>query len=187
MKILLAALTGGLAMFAWGCVTHALPPLAHSGMTFTAPDSPAVEALRTGFPQDGMYVFPGPRGDFGDKAVMNRMTEDTRKGPAGLLFIRPHGDEPMMTRQLVIEFVSDVLAALIAALLLACTTLRSYGARVLFVTEIGLAAWLTLQVSYWNWYHFPTAQTGAELVDLVGGFLVAGLAIAAFVKPVPRS
>jgi len=50
---------------------------------------------------------------------------------------------------------------------------------VLIVALLGLFAWLSITVSYWNWYRFPSAYAVAEAIDQVGGWLCGGLVLAA--------
>ena len=55
--------------------------------------------------------------------------------------------------------------------------------RVLSVAALGLFAWLSISVSQWSWYGFPTAFVRAEAIDQVLGWLCGGVAIAVIVKP----
>ena len=57
-----------------------------------------------------------------------------------------------------------------------------FGGRVLFCALLGLFASLAIDVSYWNWYGFPTNYTAAALVDQVAGWGLAGVAIGAIVR-----
>jgi hypothetical protein len=52
------------------------------------------------------------------------------------------------------------------------------------VSLVGVAASITTNVSYWNWYGFPTNYSLAySLIQLVG-YVVAGFVIAAIIpKP----
>ena len=55
--------------------------------------------------------------------------------------------------------------------------------RVGVVTLISVSAGIATNVSYWNWYGYPLDYTVVQvLMEIVGG-LVAGLAIAAIVRP----
>jgi hypothetical protein len=51
---------------------------------------------------------------------------------------------------------------------------------------VGLAASLTTNVSYWNWYGFPASYTLAYTFIDFAGYVAAGLAIA-FVLRRPAS
>ena len=88
----------------------------------------------------------------------------------------PDGSTPLI--EAIINFHFDF-----AAFLLAQTRIAAYAARVGFVALTGLAAGITTNVSYWNWYGFPTNYTVAYASMDVVGFVAAGLAIAAIVKP----
>jgi hypothetical protein len=58
-----------------------------------------------------------------------------------------------------------------------------YWSRVGFVTLVGLVSAVTTNGSYWNWYPFPLSYTLANMGIELAGFFVAGLAIAALLKP----
>ncbi len=78
----------------------------------------------------------------------------------------------------------DVTALLVGAFLLAHVSPPvGFGARLLFVTLLGLLPGLVVNLPYWNWYGFPTNYTVAQLADHVMGFLAAGLVLAGLVKP----
>jgi hypothetical protein len=50
------------------------------------------------------------------------------------------------------------------------------------VAAIGLAATITTNVSYWNWYDFPASYTLAAMVTEFVGYFAAGFAIAAILR-----
>ncbi|HXU11392.1 MAG TPA: hypothetical protein VN898_05460 [Candidatus Binatia bacterium] len=58
-----------------------------------------------------------------------------------------------------------------------------YWPRVLAVALLGVFAWLSLSVSYWNWYGFPASFILAEGIDQAVGWTLGGLAIARIVPP----
>lgn len=100
-----------------------------------------------------------------------------RSGPVGILVYTATGSEPMSPRQLGNELVSTILAAGVAAFLVSLMA-ASYVQRVAAVALLALFAWLSLSVSYWNWYGFPAAFVAGELATELIGWLLAGLAIA---------
>jgi hypothetical protein len=81
------------------------------------------------------------------------------------------------------EFLKQFAQALIAAFLLSLTVLVSYVSRVGFVLGIGVSAAIATNVSYWIWYGFPLNYTCAQIIMELVSALVAGLAIAAILKP----
>lgn len=177
-RILIAGIVGGIIMFVWSAVMH-MSPVGRAGLK-TLPNEDAVRtALKNNIADEGLYYFPGP--DPANPKDMKAWEAKMRSGPTGLLVYAPVG-EPMTPRQLTIELLSDIAAALIAAIL-ASMLVGSYGKRVAAITMLAVFAWVLLTVSYWNWYHFPAAFVLAELfIETVGMFL-AGLFIA---KYVPR-
>jgi uncharacterized membrane protein len=69
-------------------------------------------------------------------------------------------------------------------LLLARAALGSYSRRVAFVTTIGIVAVFATNVSYWNWYGFPSDYTIAYMFTQLVGFLVVGLIAGKVLKTV---
>ena len=100
----------------------------------------------------------------------------------GFLVIQPGGAEFMSPKQLLTELGSNIAAALLAAFVL--TQVRSgYVGRVVVVTLMGVFGFVSINISYWNWYGFPTDFTiGAALDEIIGWFL-GGLVLAAIVRP----
>jgi hypothetical protein len=70
-----------------------------------------------------------------------------------------------------------VLAAIVGAFILSFTV-PSIGKRTILAALIGLAAWLSINVSYWDWYRFPANFVVSELVEQIIGWGLSGAAIA---------
>ena len=99
------------------------------------------------------------------------------------MVVNPEGREPMSPKQLGMEFGSNVLGALIAAYMLG-RVVGNYLSRVAFVMLLGILGWVSISVSYWNWFAFSAGFTAAGIEEGIGWLLV-GLAIAWIVPP-PR-
>ena len=113
--------------------------------------------------------------------VSKAYAERTKQGPNAFLVYHPDGKELNLLPLLGIELLSNVAAAFVAALVV--SRLRAaFPTRVLVVTLMGLFAWLSIEVSYWNWYRFPDAYSLAQAVDQIGGWLLGGIAIGWMVK-----
>lgn len=76
--------------------------------------------------------------------------------------------------QLLINMVVALLLTVIIVKLPG-TTIRSQAG---FLTLIGLAAGLFVILPQWNWYGFGPKLTAVNLLDIVGGWLLSGLALA---------
>ena len=95
---------------------------------------------------------------------MKHMDEALAHHPSGILIYHPAGSRPFrMGSLLSVEFVTELIGAFLAVFLLAQTRLTSYGARVGFVTVIGIIVAIATNVSYWNWYGFPANYTAAYM------------------------
>jgi hypothetical protein len=82
-----------------------------------------------------------------------------------------------------VQFGADVVVMLLAAFLLAqATGLRSYAARLGFVTLMGLIPTLRSELPYWNWYGFPCVYVTAQFAVHLVGFLVGGLILARVIR-----
>ena len=88
----------------------------------------------------------------------------------------------MEARQLVTEFCKNLLEALFAVFLLSRATTVSFGGRVAFVTVVGLLAGTSTNLSYWNWYHFPSDYSLAYIFMTVFGYFLIGVTAALFLK-----
>jgi hypothetical protein len=189
MKLLLAALLGALAMFAWEFVAHMFTPLGEAGIRYM-PKTEAVSSSLTSAIGDkaGMFMFPtGGVTDESSKEektkAMEKMMEEMKTNPSGLLIYKPAGTEFNFGKCLAVQFGTDFLKALLAAWLLTQTGLVTFGSRVGFVVVAGIIGAITTTIPHWNWYGFDSTFTMANVIMDVVGFLVAGLAIGWVLKP----
>jgi hypothetical protein len=183
VRIVVAAILGGFLMFVWGAVSHMLLPFAREALKPIPNEAAVLSALGGNLAEPGMYAFPWI--DMSGKPPPEQQKAWSQKlasGPSGLLVYRPNSGEAMSPRQLVSEFVSNVLAALFGALILVQLS-GGIGRRALSIAAIGIAAWLSISVSQWTWYGFSMPFLIGDLVDQFGGWLLAGLAMAAVIRP----
>lgn len=184
MRILLAGLLGAIAMFVWSAVAHMATPLATIGISKMRNEQPVLDALRHNVGDSaGLYFYPWV--DPKDPNMMQKEAERISHEPNGLLLYKPPRTDTGMGPMLIGEFAKQLAQALIAAFLLSLTALAAYGARVGFVVGLGVFASLGTDTSYWIWYGFPLDYTLAQIAIVLGEVLVAGLMIAAVLKPKP--
>ncbi len=191
-KILIAGLLGGLVNFAWGAVFHMFLPLGTAGMSRLPNEDDALEAIRENVRGPGLYVFPWME-DPGDaskerkEAIEKEWTEKYRRGPSGLMVLLPRDQDPMRPTQLLTEFASNVVCALVAAALLgqAVKAGTGYPGCVVLCALLGFFASVSIDVSYWNWRGFPTDFLKGALVEQTVGWGLAGLAIGAILRRSP--
>jgi hypothetical protein len=177
MRIVIAGILGGIAMFIWTSIAHVATPLGSVGLK-TMPNEAAVVTTLHGAlgERSGLYFFPG-MGSASDSGSMAAQEAKMRSGPSGLLAYNAPTTPGMTGRQLIVEFAAEVVEAILAAVLISLTAGLWPRMRVALV--IGVIAAITTNVSYWNWYGFSGDYTAAAaFVELVK-YLVAGAVVAA--------
>jgi hypothetical protein len=178
MRLLIAALLGGVIVFFWGFVAHMLLPLGHIGFERPTAEDPVIAALAQNLPARGIYTIPGiaPEQMY-DEAAMAAYEAKAAANAYALVIYRPDVHGFAMGPMLGTEVATNVVSAFLAAWVMGLAGL-TFGRRVGIATGMGLFAWLVVSVPYWNWYVFPLDFTLANLATNVVGWLLAGLAMA---------
>src|SRR6266516_1653184 len=161
MRILVAGIAGGIAMFVWTSIAHMALPLGEAGINEIPNESALLSAMQSSIGDNaGLYIFPGL--GVGKNATreekseaMKQMQQRIAANPSGILMYHPPGRPFAFGKSLAVEFSTEVLQGILAA--------------------------ITTNVSYWNWYGFPGVYTASYvLIEIVGFFLVgvaAGLVL----------
>jgi hypothetical protein len=190
MKLIIAAIVGGVLVFVAGFVTHVLLPLGGVGIKSVPEDEAVTTALAQNLKEPGFYMFPGGMETKGlskeqADAAMKAYEAKYARGPHGVVIYEPGGGQVMSPKQLGSELMGGILAACFAALALswAAPSLRGYVHRVVFVGVLGIFAGLASNISPMIWYGFPSDYTIATIVDEGIGWFVAGLGMAGIIKP----
>ena len=189
MRLVLAAVLGAIAMFFWSFIAHTVLPLGEAGIKEIPKEKEVAAALANSIGDNpGLYVFPGP--GVGPNATreekrkaMEQMSKDYASKPSGFLVYHSPGSRPFaFGKWLTFEFAFELLACLLAVFLLAQTRHTSFGARLGFVTVLGIAVAVWTNLSYWNWHGFPRRYTAAFICTEVIAFIFAGVVIALVLK-----
>ena len=186
-KTLLAGILAGVTVFVWGSISHMLLPLGEVGIREIPNEAAVLGAMQSSIQAPGFYLFPGmgkPH-DQVTEADQKQWEEKYKTGSYGVLIYAP-GDGAAFNfpARLGKEFLSNILAALVAAFLVSnATSLTGFAARTAFVGALGLFSAFDVHASYWNWYGFPASYTLAQTVDGVIGWTLAGVVLALMIKP----
>ena len=188
MRILLAGILGGIAMFIWTSIAHMALPLGEAGINEIPNESAVLSAMQSSIgDKTGLYIFPGL--GVGKNATreekseaMKQMQQKIAANPSGILMYHPPGRPFAFGKSLVIEFSTEVLQAILVIWLLAQTRIGSFGGRVGFVLIAGILAAITTNVSYWNWYGFPGVYTASYILIEIVGFLLVGIVAALLLR-----
>ena len=190
-RIFLAGFLGAIAMFAWTAISHMALPLGEAGVQNITNDEALLSAMKsTVNNKAGLYTYPSmglpPDATHAQQTeAMEKYPAIVEKNPSGFFIFHPAGSRPVtMGKYLTVEFITELVEAFLAVWLLAQTRITSFGGRVGFVTAAGIMAALATNVSYWNWWGFPTVYTASYVFIQVVGFFLVGLVAAIMFRPV---
>lgn len=188
-RVVLAAVLGSIAMFAWVSVAHMFLPLGETGVQEIPNNEQAVvTAMQAQIGNSsGFYIYPGmglgphPTHEQ-QRAAMEQYDTKLASNPTGILIYHPPGTKFVMSRHLLIEFFTEFAQVFLVVFLLAQAKPMTFAGRVGFVTIAGVIAAIATNVSYWNWYGFPTNYTAAYILIQVVGFFCVGIVAALVMK-----
>jgi hypothetical protein len=184
-RFILGVIAGAVIMFVWGALSH-MVLLKGVGFRTLNSESAVLGQLKGSIQEDGLYFFPGIDLRGNPTAEENLAWEDKyRAGPTGLLLYHPTGGTPVSANKLLVQMLSNLMAATIAAFLVS-KMLAPFWQRVLAISLLGAFAWVSVSGIYWNWYGFPDSFFVAQGIDQTAGWLLAGIAIAKIVPPPSR-
>lgn len=188
MKILLSGILAGIVMFIWTSVAHMALPLGEAGIREIPNESAVLSAMQSNIgDQTGLYIFPGP-GVGKDPTrqekneAMKHMAEKIAANPSGILMYHAPGRPFTLGKLLGVEFATELVEAVLVVFLLAQTRIASFSGRVGFVVVAGILAAITTNISYWNWYGFPSVYTTSYMLIQFVGFFLVGI-VAALILP----
>jgi hypothetical protein len=189
MRIYLAALLGGIAMFIWTYLAYTVLPLGSIGIRGIPNETAVLDALQKNIREkSGVYIFPGtmlgPNQTDEQKATaMNDLAKSVARYPSGILMYSAAGARPIeRSRWLSVDFVTELAEAILAVFLLSRTRLTTFGARTGFVLVTGILVAIGSNVPYWNWYGFSGSYILSYMLIQVVGFLCVGLVTALVLK-----
>jgi hypothetical protein len=181
MRIFIAGLIGGIVLFVWGAVAHVALPIGEMGFKVAANQDAAIPALAaTADKGAGVYLIPGMAPEqWRDEAQMNAFIEKHQSTPYAFVVYNPAGNPSMLTMAapLIKQFAFCLITGLLAAWVMAASA-ASFGTRVAMGAAMGLIAWVSISLPYWNWYQFPMAFTIGQLLDSGVGLLLASFPMA---------
>ena len=180
MRILVAAIFGGIVMFFWGFVAHMLLGLGNPGIHQPVHEDAVLSGLHEGLGDTpGVYILPSfdPK-QWNDQAARAAYAKKTSSSPYAWVVYLPQGEDMTdMHRQLPRQWASDTLASLALACVMGLAAI-GFVRRMSIAAAAAVFAWLSVLVPYWNWYRFPGALTWAALAEQLIGWLLAGAVMA---------
>jgi hypothetical protein len=172
-SLLLGTLLGGLAALIWSNISWELIGWHEKSLLTFQKDQEVAAVISSHTVADGMYLMP-----YG----MSKDAQDRiRAGPIVVAAVR-RGGMGSVGRLFGTETAILFASAFLLSWLLLQTSGLSYSRRVLFVTGVGLAAAVMVELPNWNWWGFSGSFTAVNVADDVLTCLFTGLVIAKVVK-----
>jgi hypothetical protein len=194
IRIVLAGVIGGIAMFIGGAFSHMFLELESRSFRRLPDEAAMLEFVSGQKMAPGMYAFPEVAENYAKMSApeqgleYERINAAFRNGPAGHLIVAPTGEDMMGWKQLGGELIANVLAALLAAFIVAhLSSLTSFARRWLIIVLLGPISWLSLTLSFALWYRFPMTFIQDGLFASLIEWTLAGAVVAAIVRPIMRS
>lgn len=187
LRIVIAGIVGGFLVFCMGAVNHTVFHFQERTFLKIPESSTFSDNLTARDLKHGLYVFPDmpTAADQRDPEKMTAINERYGTGPSGMLLI-VHKGPVLMGENLGKEFVSNVIAALMASWIVSLIAADvGFAHRWFAVVVMGLFSWISLTASYGIWYRFPHDFVHDELYCALLEWGVAGLVIAAIVRRPP--
>ena len=186
---LLGGVVGGVILFLWGALVWAVLPLHTGWMKTPANEDAVLAAMKGSLAEKGVYYLPAmPAKDNRSPAEYEALQKAQRlkmeTGPVAMVVFDPGGMPSMGAGRVIFGLLISFLSAFLASWLLARSTAfnSGYVARVAFCGVLGVFVSVVIHLVNLNWMDYPGDYTVAMIVDTVGGWIVAGLGIAAVVK-----
>lgn len=178
MRLIIAAVLGGIVMFMWGAVSHMVLNIEGTAVKPMPNEAPISAAMKANISEPGVYFMPGL--DMTKAATAEEQAAWAAKykeGPTAMLIYHPTGDDVFTPWQFGTQLASEIGAALIGSIILMFAGV-GFARGVIISTLIGIAGWVAILIPYWNWYKFPFEFVRADLIDQIAGWFLAGLVMA---------
>ena len=110
-RVLLGGIVGGIVIFVWSAVVHMALPLGEMGVRQIKKEPAVIGSFQLAITEPGFYYFPGlEHGRTASPAECQAWNEKVEQGPTGILVIHPEGHGAVMTKQMGLEFATNVIA-----------------------------------------------------------------------------
>ena len=176
IRVIVAGIVGGILMFFGGFLTHGVLHIDSMFMKDLPSEAPVVSPIQDTISQRGWYIFPAREKLMATEEGQKELFEKWKKGPTGIVIYNPQGIDASGPWLYLTEAISNIALCMILSAVLARVS-GSKPTRIALATLLGVAAWLAIDVSYWNWDKFPDTYVLAALIDQGVGWFLAGTAI----------
>jgi hypothetical protein len=159
LSLLKGTIVGGVLLFMWSGFTQSLIPWGIKTVTEFEEQSIIGEILQRQS-KSGLYYFK-------DKV-------------AAFIAVKPESYYSM-NRFLAIEFITQILVALVITILLLLTSAQPVQLRLIFLGLSTTLSILSVDVQYWNWWGFSNLYSVGIAINRLIGHLLVGFILVKFI------
>jgi hypothetical protein len=186
-RLILGAFLSAMVLMVWGAVFWVATPVPYEVMKKHPQQDALARMLKEQNLESGTYFIPFPDKEVvrgGDMKAMQELDDKMQEGPLIQLTYRKEGVNPSSPVWYALGFGHFFVSALLVGGLLvtALPGLRSYVARWLFVSLVGIFAAVAIHLSFPIWFHHPWGFALMEAGFAAVGWLLAGAVMAAVVR-----
>ena len=182
---LIGIFIAAIAAYAWGFAFWGAPPQiwgdlphAYDSWKHTADDAAAGAALRQHFPEVGTYYLPGRHNP---KEALDGLY---KSGPIAFVHMTSIAGRPQFEPiVMVLGFLLYLVTSIVLSVLLLIGKIPGYFRRVGVVLFAGIAGAIAIRMGESVWWYEDVMWRGWQAIYEVVLFLVFGLILAAFIKP----
>lgn len=187
-RIVIAAVIGGVVLFAWGFVSWVVLPWHR--MEKLPEQARIAQVMRDAKVPSGAYHLPWMDEDPNATAEQKAQEKEAfdaahEEGPIALIMYKAEGSSPMGIMSLVVGLVLDIVVAGIAAVLVAMAgpALGGFLGRVIFVLVLGLYVAVGTNLMNWNFMEYPFKFSVQMAADTMVASLLLGIVLAILIRP----
>jgi len=185
-RVIVAVVLAAVVQFAWGFAFYGYLSGMHHMTTPTPNETAVAEALKGVLPETGTYMLPMCPGMNATEEEAKAHEKRAAAGPIVQIHYRKEGfSVASMPLVMGMGFGHTVLTVLLAAFLLrmALPGLQGYLARVGFVFGLGVFAAAATRLGDMIWFPYHWAFPTGQIVFCVVAWLLAGVVMAAIIRP----
>ena len=184
-RLITGGIVGGITLFVWGFISWVVLTWHFDTVRHDVGMTAVVENIEEHLQETGVYYFPPMSTMKPDEAEMEAYTELHKNSPSGMIFYNAEQLAPMSPPRLFAGFLADIGAAFFATMLLilALPSLPKYWGRVVYVAALGVFAIFAIRMVDGVFFNLPISWTVNMILDTAISWMLAGLVLAAIVRP----
>jgi len=176
-SVVKGGIIAGIIIFIWSIISWMALPWHHKSFKPFKHEQVVSFLLKQNAPKPGVYVIPYPQ-----KGEWKKNKELMEEGPFVFASVRPMGTSSNHLWPMITALISNIICGGFATWMLLKTKGLSIHSKIVFFGAIGLIAALLTPLSDMLWWRFSLCYSLPVMLDLIIGWVLAGVGVAFAVK-----